>query len=476
MSLSADLRSAGREPPSPLTLPLKQGDARVLRWLRVLPGKRLVAQVDLQGRPHLLKLFIAAGAERHCAREAAGIRALQAQGLATPALLGEGEIDGGGRYLLSNYLNGAETLQQRWDALDSREPGEADALALLGQALSLIAMMHNRGLVQTDLHLGNFLLHEAQLHVIDGDAVEALTPGTPLSAAQAEDNLAIFFAQLDPEWDGLCELLLISYLQHNPLALNPDRLAEHIRRVRQRRLDDFLDKTLRDCTQFSVSRSWTRFAAVVRGECQRLAALLSAPDTALAAQPLLKDGGSSTVGRAFMGGEAVVIKRYNIKGFGHWLSRFWRPSRAWHSWLAAHRLQFLGIATPAPLAMIEQRFGPLRRRAWLVTEYCDGVDLLRHLGKDGQQLPDVATAIALQKVFRQLVQAKISHGDFKATNLLWHRDRVVLIDLDAMQAHSNERAWTRAWQRDRQRFIRNWPAGSPLACWLDEHLPTATQV
>lgn len=471
MSLSAELRSAGREPPLPLILPLEQGETRVVRWLRVLPGKRLVGQVEAGGQQQLLKLFIASGADRHCEREASGIRALQTQGIATPELLGEGEIEGGGRYLLSAYLSDAETLQQRWEALPSWQPGEAEALTLLGQALSLIGTMHQRGLVQTDLHLGNFLLHEAQLYVIDGDAVEALSPGAPVTPAQAEDNLAIFFAQLDPEWDELCELLLIGYLQHNPLALNPDRLAEQIKRVRQRRLDDFLGKTLRDCTQFSVKRSWTRFAAVVRTEYQRLASLLAAPDDALAGQTLLKDGGSSTVGCAVADGKSVVIKRYNIKGFGHWLTRFWRPSRAWHSWLAAHRLQFLGIPTPAPLAMMEQRFGPLRLRSWLITEYCYGVDLLRHLGEDGQRLPDDATATALLKLFAQLVDARISHGDFKATNLLWLDGRVILIDLDAMQAHTRNAGWQRAWQKDRQRFIRNWPAASPLACWLEERMP-----
>ncbi len=471
MSVTTDLRDAGREPPVPLVLPLAEGEARVLRWLRILPGKRLVAQVEVAGSVRLLKLFIAAGAERHCAREASGIRALQTQGIATPELIGEGEIEGGGRYLLSAYLDGAETLQQRWDSLPARQPGEADALTLLGQALGVIGAMHRCGLVQTDLHLGNFLLHEAQLCVIDGDAVEALSPGAPLTPMQAEDNLAIFFAQLDPEWDALCELLLIGYLQHNPLALNPDRLAEQIKRVRQRRLDDFLGKTLRDCTQFSVKRSWTRFTAVVRNECQRLTSLLAAPDEALANQALLKDGGSSTVGCAVVDGKSVVIKRYNIKGFGHWLTRFWRPSRAWHSWLAAHRLQFLGIPTPAPLAMIEQRFGPLRRRAWLITEYCDGVDLLRHLGESGDQAPDDATASALLTLFAQLQWARISHGDFKATNLLWHQGRVVLIDLDAMQVLRNEASWRSAWQKDRQRFIRNWPADSALVTWLEQHMP-----
>jgi hypothetical protein len=55
-------------------------------------------------------------------------------------------------------------------------------------------------------------------------------------------------------------------------------------------------------------------------------------------------------------GRTLVIKRYNIKGFAHWLKRFWRPSRAWHSWREGNRLAFLGIATPKPLAVLEKRF------------------------------------------------------------------------------------------------------------------------
>jgi hypothetical protein len=47
----------------------------------------------------------------------------------------------------------------------------------------------------------------------------------------------------------------------------------------------------------------------------------------------------------------------------------------------------------------------------------------------------------------------------------------VLIDLDAMQAHRNEASWRSAWQKDRQRFIRNWPADSALVTWLKEHMP-----
>ncbi|MGM8933617.1 lipopolysaccharide kinase InaA family protein [Pseudomonas neustonica] len=473
MTLTAELQHAGREPALPLQLPLGEGaELCVEQWLRVLPGKRLVARARQGERTVLLKLFVAAGAARHSQRELAGVEVLREQGVRTPVLLAEGEIEGGGRYLISEFLVDANSLQQRWDALASRQPGDPQAMALLGQALALIGNMHSKGLVQTDLHLGNFLLQADQLYVIDGDAVEAQTPGQPLTAEAAQQNLAIFFAQLPSEWDELTELLLIDYLQHNPLALNPDTLAASIEKVRHRRQEDYLGKSLRDCTLFSVQRTWTRFTASVRTQTQRLSALLSDPNQCFIAQPLLKDGGSSTVVKVESEHGDLVVKRYNIKSLGHWLSRFWRPSRAWHSWLAAHRLQFLGISTPAPLAMIERRFGPLRMQAWLITEFCAGENLLQHFGEEGGREPNEEEAAALLGLFERLRRSRISHGDCKATNLLWHAGNVVLIDLDAMQQHdSNGSTWIKAWETDRARFIRNWPTDSLLAQWLEDRLP-----
>src|SRR5690606_36879804 len=121
-------------------------------------------------------------------------------------------------------------------------------------------------------------------------------------------------------------------------------------RRRQARLQQILVKTLRDCTQFAVSRRFNRFISVLRSEQALLAPLLPDPASAFPGQPLLKAGGSSTVTRVTLGGRELVVKRYNMKGPGHWLKRFWRLSRAWHSWRSAWRLYFLGIATPQPRA------------------------------------------------------------------------------------------------------------------------------
>lgn len=471
MSQIAELRAAGREPAVPCELNLNGGQRlRVTRWIRVLPAKRLVGLGELDGRAVLVKLFIAPAAERHFGRELRGIEALQAAALCTPAVVSSGPLSEGGNYLLTEFLGDAPSLAQLWDELDDSSPASDCAKELLALALATIGAMHAKGLQQADLHLGNFLRQGAQIFIIDGDAVQVQKLNEPLESHAAHANLALFFAQLPAAWDAEMELLLIHYLSANSRVIDSDGLARQVRLLRQQRLDDYLSKSLRDCTSFSVSQSWSRYSVCRRGAVAALGPLLEDPDLAFKADSLLKDGGSSTVARIDQNGWHLVVKRYNIKGIGHWLSRFWRPTRAWHSWLAAHRLQFLGIATPQPVAMVEKRFGPLRHKAWLVTEYQPGVDLLEHLG-EGRDLPPEATLNEIRRVFVQLAEARITHGDCKGTNLLWHDDKIFLIDLDAMQAWRSDDRWAAAWEKDRARFLRNWAKDTPLHHWLEKHLP-----
>jgi len=460
---AAALRAAGRQPSAPFEITL--ADGRVLavsRLLRVLPGKRVVGEASLDGQRVLAKLFVASASERHWSRERGGIEALQAAGVATPELCWAGALAGGGYALLTEFIEAAQSLA---DACDG-----ADETSRLRMVMPLLAKMHAAGLAQEDLHLGNFLCAAGRCYVIDGDAVRV--SAKPLTAVEVSANLAILFAQLPPRQDAQIPDVLTTYAA-TPGAQVPETgpLLAEVQAVRARRLRHFLAKTGRECTQFAVTRSLRRFVAVSRDDHALLRALIDNPDAVLAEGQRLKSGGTCTVAGVQLGASRVVVKRYNLKHWRHALSRAWRPSRAWHSWREGHRLAFYGIATPRPLAVIEERLGPLRGRAFLVNEYCPGASLFDVL--DAGQVPEPAMAAALLELFGQLHALRITHGDLKASNLLWDAGRVVLIDLDAMHQHTSPTGFARAWQRDRSRFLRNWPAGSPLREWLDRSLPGA---
>jgi len=462
MITAASLRAAGREPPLPAALALTEGGTlAVERWLRVLPGKRLTGIGRWNGQTVLAKLFIAArGDERHWQRECQGAERLQATSLPTPPLLASGSLCDGGHYLLYAYLDNA------------RSPDTA-AVNELTRVFTQLGRLHAAGLLQEDAHLGNFLLRDADsgdgdVFVIDGDAVRPLR-----DARDAMGNLALLFAQLPPQTatDGFAALL-DAYCSGNPAAnVDKTNLTAAIAHARAARLADYLGKCLRDCSLFRVEQTATRFVAMVRDEADFLAPVIADPDRWLAAGTPLKLGRTSTLALIEHAGRMLVIKRYNIKNVGHALSRFWRPSRAWHSWIEGHRLRFLGIATPKPLALIERRYGPLRSKAWLITEHCAGESLLAHLA-DHLDAPPAAELAALSDLFVQLAAARISHGDLKATNLLWADGRITLVDLDAMRQHGGAASFTRAWRKDRERLLHNWPAHSALRQMLDRVLPT----
>jgi len=477
MNLS-ELCSAGRIPPLPLEIELGAERLRLLSLLRVLPGQRYVGLAEWQGRRVLAKLLVGNKAERHFQREREGARLLREQGLDTPELLADG-CTAGGAWLLFEFIEDAQSLGATWQQVEQAAPLSEPQQAVLGEALAAIAQLHAKGLWQDDLHLDNLLRQGGRLYLIDGGGIQAEQPGQPLSRIRVLQNLGVFFAQLPASLEPFTEELLVHYLLVNSEhALPLEALRAEVDKIRRWRLRDYLKKLGRDCSLFSVARGAFGLRAVRRSEEPKLADVLAAPDQVLELSKALKLGGSSTVAQIQIDERPLVIKRYNIKGFAHWLRRFWRPSRAWHSWVEGNRLDFLGIVTPKPLAVLERRWCWLRGRSYLITEYFAGQDIIArfqpYLGTpESSGSPPEDELLALDRLFTALVRERISHGDLKGTNLLWQGGQWALIDLDAMQQHRRHSSFSRAYDRDRARFLRNWPADSALYQLLDQRLPPA---
>lgn len=476
MQLS-ELARSGRTPSLPLTVTLADAagvaDLQLLSLLRVLPGQRYVGAGVWRGRPVLAKLLVGSKAARHFQRELDGVRLLAAQGLTTPLLLADGLKDGEGGWLLFEFLEGAESLGDAWAEVESLPALADEQTAVLAEALDAIGRMHGKGLWQEDLHLDNLLRHGGQLYLIDGAGVRAEAAGQPLSRQKVLENLGVFFAQLPKSLEPFTEELLVYYLLSNSEhALPLEALQKQIDKVRSWRLRDYLNKVGRECTLFAVQRGAFALRAVRREEAAAMLPVLDQADALLDQGHLYKTGGAASVGRVEVAGRALVIKRYNIKNFAHWLKRFWRPSRAWHSWREGNRLAFLGIATPKPLVVLEKRFLWLRRSAYLVTEFLPGPDIIERFAPyvENGQAPE-AELLALDQLFARLIAERISHGDFKGHNLFWQTDRWALIDLDSMCQHSSVGSFAPAYARDRARFMRNWPENSALYQVIDQRLP-----
>lgn len=409
---------------------------------RHLPGKRIAFRTHWGGADVLVKLFFH---RKYFDRERVGLKALIDSGVPCPKEVWSLMDEGSGYFVATEFLQEAVSLHECYKGLSLQQ-----FKPLLCDTLKLVGQLHRAGYMQADIHLDNFLLSQGKLYVIDGGGVEPLgePTKTPLN------NLALFFAQMIPAYDGLVSDVIGAYGDNVPSI---EELLPAIIQMREQRIKHYLAKTTRSCTQFRVSKSANAFIAYERSlESKRLCQLMSEPEVAFGSAKFLKRGNTATVVKVVGDEGDWVLKRYNIKSFWHGLSRCFRPSRAWISWKSAHRLELLGIATPKPLAMRENRSGSLRREAYLVTECADGDDLKTWLLKwKGAQFPEWLDKQVV-RLFETLWVSSVSHGDMKATNFIVVDEQVQVIDLDAVAWHSSNTSFIKAFRQDLQRFMENW--------------------
>ncbi|MFT0213461.1 lipopolysaccharide kinase InaA family protein [Pseudomonas sp. F1_0610] len=469
----------GRSPQLPIQILLADGsNLELVQWLRVLPNQRYVAKANWQGSTVLAKLFIGPKAERNYQRDVSGVELLQGQAITTPMIIHQEQSL---RFccLLFEFLDPVENLADAWKRHENEAYLSSHQQDILARALQCIAHMHAQGIWQEDLHLDNLLYHHQKVYVIDGDGIQAEQAGTALSTAKATDNLGVFFAQLPIEvMPYLRPLMLYYYLVNPASAVDIDELIKVVERVRAWRLRDYLKKTKRDCTLFFAQISLFGLTIAKRAEYEQqdLAQLLENADHFINQGHIYKTGGAATVAKVIWNDKPFIIKRYNIKNWRHWLKRFWRPSRAWHSWYEGNRLNFLGIYTPALLAVKEYRWLGLRGPAWLITDYCAGQDIIAHWAQYKDISPPETELLALDQLFNALIREQISHGDLKGHNIFWQQGRWLLIDLDAVQQHQKTASFVKAYAKDRQRFLRNWAPDSALYTLLDQRLPQVHSV
>lgn len=438
--------------------------------LRSLPGKRLVYKGLWRQRPVLVKLFLdRKRARRHWGREKDGAEALRRARVCSPAVLFAGQLDDGVHVLVFEFLPEAQTSLEVWNGLATL----AERADFLRQLAGLLAVLHEAGLVQEDLHLENFLVSGQKLYAIDGDGI-CVQGSTPLDLNASSKNLALLFAQLPPACDPLVEEATLHYAQRRNLPGTPilgtiERALPQVRRWRRRK---YVAKCYRSCSEFVRTRRGGQ-VAICRRDAQggALEAFLNDPDAFMSRGELLKDGNSATVVRIRRDGIDWVVKRYNIKNPWHALSRCVRPTRAWVSWGNAHRLKISGIATPRAVALLEKRFGPLRSTGYYVSDFLDGdsaEDILRD-ERVSASLKERATA-EFVGLFGLLSQLGIAHGDCKANNFLIRDQRLWVLDLDAMRESVFSGRAKRLYREDRQRFLKNWQSQPELLRWFDEHL------
>jgi len=173
---------------------------------------------------------------------------------------------------------------------------------------------------------------------------------------------------------------------------------------------------------------------------------------------LLKNGNTCTVAKVGIAGRSFVLKRYNIKNIRHFLTRIvWRPTRAWRSWYGAQLYHYFSIATLNPVALLERRWGKLRRNAYFLAEVLEG-ELLRDyfMNPDYTDKQKKLMANQAMSLLKRLKDLNIAHGDMKETNFIVNNGRLFIIDLDSVVWYKSSKAAEKAIAQDWKRFFKNW--------------------
>lgn len=170
---------------------------------------------------------------------------------------------------------------------------------------------------------------------------------------------------------------------------------------------------------------------------------------------------TTTVAQVRLADQPMVLKRYNPRNSWHKVKRALRRSRARRCWQMSYAFSKAGLNVAAPILMLEDRFGPFRLDAYFLNEFIDGQELITALpAMNEEERQKVAESI--EDAFKKMKAARLTHGDLKASNLMWSNNKLYFIDLDAAQQHRNPVTWLKGHSKDRKRFLKNWQEDSQL--------------
>lgn len=430
--------------------------------VRVLPKKRMVAFGTWQGMPVVIKLFFDhKHALRHRDADVAGMKALYTNNIPAPALRYEGRANEKRIHvLIYERIQQAESLYALW-----RQTPDVHLLeATLKNVVIELATQHVLGVVQKDVHLGNFLITDKQVITLDGGQIEASYELTPKEKSM--DNLALFFSQLGAGVDDLCELLFKHYAKARGWLLKKEDSTDlqlSIKKYNEQRFLQFDKKLMRSSSMQMKYKTWAWQGMLLRQyQTPEFLAFLKEPDLVFSKSDavILKNGRSSTVIQITLDNRVLVIKRYNLKHLWHRLRRSLRLTRAATSWRLAHKLRLFHVATATPVAYLERAVVGLRGRSYLVMEAVPGVNLGSYC--QGKTALDESVRVIAPRVVALLNGLKavgVTHGDLKSTNILVGPENYpVFIDLDGAKEHATQTGLRQAWRFEVKRFLKNFDA------------------
>ncbi|HEV8608417.1 MAG TPA: lipopolysaccharide kinase InaA family protein [Tepidisphaeraceae bacterium] len=441
---------------------------------------RQVWRFEFAGKPYYLKFYPAAGLRNWVRRRFRGspamrefqrLQMLQRAGVPSPravaALMGFKIRDTKGDAVILEGIEPSIQLDKHLNRLEIDAQPMPDHRHLARQLIDLLEKLGKAKLGHSDLHLGNFLLHNNKLHLLDGYAVhrgglkmdDLFLLATSAHPYATRTDLHRAWKQLGPG---------SAMPEHNPRARSIWRSLLN-RAFHNDRYFGHLDSNGWSGHFFRHAKFPHRWSTVSRMD-------ISQQDWQTAWPLLLKQiesdqlevlkrsrSGDVLAGEVILNGRPVpiVIKRPRRKFWYRYINEIGRGSRPRRAWKKAWQLVIRNIPTAWPMLMMEKRRFGYVTDAMVIFERIEGETLsspkVRNHGPDAYH----TLLFRVGRLLRRLEDAGLYLYDSKADNWIIREDPKlglipIIIDVDGVRSIRQGGGIERL-----QRSLRQLPAFTP---------------
>lgn len=452
---------------------------------------RQVWRFEFNGKGFYLKFYPRGGgllkrlvAGNPAQREFDRLMALQKAGVAAPVaiavlggfrLAGEGGEEVVGDAVIMTAVEPAVSLDEIYRQAAMEGERVAGHRGYVGQVIELCQKLAKARLGHRDLHLGNLLLKDGKLHLIDGYAVER-RPLNMRDLYQLQHSTASFMTRADL-WRGWLALADAGRLPAgNPVSRRRWRkLVE-----RSTEVNDYFARFEKDgwrCHAFLASSAprrwspvsgWTVTQEQWREAVGRISELVAADQ-----MTVLKRSASGDVlsGTILLGGRPldVVVKRPKRRYWYRYLNEIGRGSRSRRAWRKAWELVARGIPTAWPLLLAERRVGGYVVDQMIVFEHIAGPTLAQ-VDLDGLSAVERANLFRRAgRSLRKIEESRYTHFDAKSSNWIVRMDEKtgpvpLLVDVDGVRFYPWDTEGVRRLLRSMKEHEQYTPADSRELC------------
>lgn len=421
-------------------------------------GYRQIWRFEHAGRAYYLKFYPREGfwwkrffRGNPAMREFTRLQALQKAAVPSPrarSVLMGFKIDGRvGDAVILDAIEPSIQLDHCLNDLELHGRAIPDHLELARQITDLVHRLGEAGLGHSDLHLGNFLLHQDKIHLLDGYAVRT-------NGLRTQDVLLLGYsvARYATRGDLMRGWNLLSHgaplPRRNPLA--PRQYRKFLERITQEshhfgniEIEGWRGYFFKDA---KFPRRWSRASQIrFTHEDWRRAGPELLRRIERDELTILKRSASGDVlsGAIEIAGHSleIIVKRPRKKLWHRYVTALVRPGRAPRMWQKAWRLFIGNFAVEWPILLLEKRTLGYPTDAIIIFEKMQG-DLLAEMDLDALDNHSRRSLFhRLGRTLRKIDEQQLSHTDAKAYNWIIQQDEAtgplpIMIDVDSIRDHA----------------------------------------